>query len=145
MALFCKSSLADAASCGLTARQIVQDSCWLKRLEFLWSCDDYSAQEPPKPPLLDTQHLEVKRVSALTTQSMESFPEYFETSRLDRFSDWFRAKTAVALCLQLKNFLKKRIKVKALPGQERKLGEDQSSHCQRPMVDDLAHAEQEII
>ena len=76
---------------------------------------------------------------------MESFPEYFETSRLDRFSDWFRTKTAVALCLQLKNYLKERIKEKALEGQERKLSEDESSHCQRPMVEDLAHAELEII
>ena len=140
-----ESNPADAASRGLTARQIVQDSCWVKGPEFLWSSDDYSAQESPKPPLLDTQDPEVKRVSDLATQSVKSFPEYFETNRLDRFSDWFRTKTAVALCLQLKNYLKKRIKEKALEGQERKLSEDESSHCQRPMVEDLAHAELEII
>ena len=133
-----ESNPADAASRGLTAHK-------LKGPEFLWSSDDYSAQERPKPPLLDTQDAEVKGVSTLATQSVESFPEYFETSILDRFSDWFRAKTAVALCLQLKNDLKKRIKEKVPEDQERNLSGYQSSHCQRPMVDDLAHTELEII
>ena len=38
-----ESNPANAASRGLTARQMVQDSCWFKGPELLWSSDDYSA------------------------------------------------------------------------------------------------------
>lgn len=48
-----ESNPADAASRGLTARQLVQESNWLKGPQFLWSSDNYSAQEPFKPVLLD--------------------------------------------------------------------------------------------
>ena len=109
-----KSNPADAASRGLTARQLVQDSSWLKGPQFLWSSDEYSAQEPFEPVLLDLQDPEVKTASTLVTQLAESYPKHFETNRLNRFSDWFRAKTAVALCLRLKGYLKKRIKEKTL-------------------------------
>ena len=40
------------------------------------------------------------------TQTNETHPVYFEISRLDRFSDWFRAKRAIAVCLRLKQRLK---------------------------------------
>ena len=122
-----------------------QDSSWLKGPRFLWSSDEYSAPEPFEPVLLDLQDPEVKTASTLVTQSAESFPKHFETNQLNSFSDWFRAKTAVALCLPLKGYLKKRIKEKTLQGQERRFSEDQGYHCQRPKVEDLAHADLEII
>ena len=140
-----ESNPVDAASRGLTARQLVQDSSWLKGPQFLWSSDEYSAQEPLEPVLLDLQDPEVKTASTLVTQSAESFPKHFETNRLNRFSDWFRAKTVVALCLRLKGYLKKRIKEKTLQDQERRFSEDQGYRSQRPKVEDLAHAELEII
>ena len=40
------------------------------------------------------------------TQTNETHPVHFEISRLDRFSDWFRAKRAIAVCLRLKQRLK---------------------------------------
>lgn len=140
-----ESNPADPAFRGLTACQLVQDSHWLKGPNFLWSSDDYSTHEPLKSPVLTVPNPEIKGASALVTQSVESFPGHFETSRLDRFSDWFRAKTTVALCLQGKNSLKRRIQRESLQGEENKYSESQISHCQGPMVEDLAHAEQEII
>lgn len=127
---------ADAASRGLTSHQLVHDSCWLKGPEFLWSSSVRSLQPCYKLGPLDPQDPEVKRISTLATQTMERFPDHFETSRLSRFSNWFRAKNAVALCLLLKRRL-----------QERKIKE--SSHVPesklKPRVEDLAQAEMEII
>ena len=40
------------------------------------------------------------------TQTNKTHPVHFEISRLDRFSDWFRAKRAIAVCLRLKQHLK---------------------------------------
>ena len=127
---------ADAASRGLTSHQLVHDSCWLKGPEFLWSLNVRSVQPCYKPGPLDSQDPEVKKISTLATQTMERFPNHFETSRLSRFSNWFRAKNAVALCLLLKRRLR-----------ERKIKE--SSHVPesklKPEVEDLAQAEIEII
>ena len=87
----------------------------------------------------------MKRVSALVTQTVERFPGHFEISRLDSFSDWFKAKNAVALCLQLKRRLMER-KVKESPRALRsKSKEVPESQRQKPKVEDLAQAELEII
>ena len=99
---------ADAAPRGLTSHQLVHDSCWLKGPEFLWSLNVRSVQPCYKPGPLDSQDLEVKKISTLATQTMERFPNHFEASRLSRFSNWFRAKNAVALCLLLKRRLQER-------------------------------------
>ena len=76
---------ADAASRGLTSHQVVHDSCWLKGPEFLWSSNVRSLQPCYEPGPLDSQDPEVKRISILATQTMEKFPDHFETSILSRF------------------------------------------------------------
>ena len=91
------SNPADAASRGLAAQQLVHDSRWLKGPKFLWNSNIHSVQACYKPGPLDSQDPEVKRVSVLVTQTLKRFPDHFEISRLDSFSDWFRAKNAVAL------------------------------------------------
>ena len=139
------SNPADAASRGLTAHQLVHNSRWLKGPEFLWSSNVHPVQVCCKPGPLDSQDPEVKRVSALVTQTVERFPGHFEISRLDSFSDWFKAKNAVALCLQLKRRLMER-KVKESPRALRsKSKEVPESQRQKPKVEDLAQAELEII
>ena len=136
---------ADAASRGLTAHQLVHDSCWLKGPEFLWSSNVHSVQPCYKPDPLDSQDPEVKRTSTLATQTMEKCPRHFDSSRLSSFSDWFRAKNVVALCLLLKKCLKERKIKESSQVSESELREVPISHHQKPKVEDLAQAEIEII
>ena len=78
----------------------------------------------------------MKKVSVLAAQAKESFPDHFETARLDRFSDWLRAKTAVAVCLRLKN----KIRARKLT----KLQENDAGYC-RVSVNEIGMAELELI
>ena len=101
-----KSNPADAASRGLTARELVEDDYnWLKGPTFLRKPGAYKAQVDRNPQALDSSDPEVKRVS-LVTQANDAFPDYFEMYRLNRFSNWFSAKRAVAACLRFKQCLK---------------------------------------
>ena len=101
-----KSNPADSASRGLTACQLVDDdSRWLRGPNFLWSPGAYQTEVEENPQPLDSDDPEVKRAS-LVTQTNETHPVHFEISQLDRFSDWFRAKRAIAVCLRLKQRLK---------------------------------------
>ena len=81
-----RSNPADAASRGLTAKQLLDDNYrWFKGPHFLWNPGAYQAETENTPEPLDPNDPEVK-VSTLATQSEESFPNHFETARLDRFS-----------------------------------------------------------
>ena len=135
----------DAASRGLTAHQLVHETFWLTGPEFLWSSNVDSAQVGSKLPAIDPQDPEVKRVSTLATQSVERSRDHFESSRMDTFSNWFRAKNVVALCLLLKCRLKERKSKESSHTPKGKLAEAPSTHRQRPNVDTLAQAEREII
>ena len=101
-----KSNPADSASRGLTARQLVDDdSRWLSGPNFLWIPGAYQTEAEETPQPLDSDAPEVKRAS-LVTQTSKTHPVHFEISRLDRFSDWFRAKRVIGVCLRLKQRLK---------------------------------------
>ena len=101
-----KSNPADCACRGLTAHQLVEDdSRWLTGPNFLWSLGAYQTEVEENLQPLDSDDPEVKRAS-LVTQRSETHPVHFEISRLDRYSDWFRAKRAIAVCLRLKQRLK---------------------------------------
>ena len=139
------SNPADAASRGLTAHQLAHGSLWLKGPEFLWTPNVHSVQACCKPGPLDSQDPEVKRISALITQTKERIPDHFESSRLDSFSDWFRAKNAVALCLLLKKRLRERNMEESSQFPVGRLRERSDFKHQRPAVEDLANAEMEII
>jgi len=102
------SNSADAASRGLTAKQLLNDdSRWLRGPHFLWNCGPYQAQVTNTPEPLDPNDPEVK-VSTLVTQSDESYPNFFETARLDRYSDWLRVRREVAVCLRFKRLLREK-------------------------------------
>ena len=130
-----KSNPADAASRGLSARQLVDDdSRWLRGPDFLWHPGAYQAQVERSLQPLDPDDPEVK-VSTLMTQTSKVYPDYFETARLDRFSSWFRAKRAVAVCLRLKDRLKER----------KKAVEGSPARYQQVNVEEIGQAEMEII
>ncbi|KAK3737845.1 hypothetical protein QZH41_004783 [Actinostola sp. cb2023] len=126
---------ADAASRGLTALQLVNDSKWLKGPEFLWKSDikDTLSQQEAEP--LDQDDPELKKT--LTTQVKETFPKCIESSRLDRFSDWVVAKKAIALCLRLKE----RLRAKTSQGDKSPKHEESN----KVRIDELDKAEIEII
>ncbi|XP_030828067.1 uncharacterized protein LOC105436445 isoform X1 [Strongylocentrotus purpuratus] len=96
---------ADDASRGLSAKQLTQDSRWLRGPEFLWT-DGIFEVNPTRPPVqLEESDPELKRATALKTGARDEKESHFETSRLDSFSNWHRAKKAVARCIQLKGKL----------------------------------------
>ena len=90
---------ADDASRGLTAQNLGDSSRWWNGPNFLWKpledrpCPDGSEAIyfPPGDP-------EVKRITAMTTQTLEPFSL---PKRIGYFSCWHRAKRAVAVCLRL--------------------------------------------
>lgn len=73
--------------------------------------------------------------TTLMTQTSKVYPDYFKTARLDRFSSWFRAKRAVAVCLRLKRRLKER----------KKAVEGSPARYQQVNVEEIGQAEMEII
>ena len=99
---------ADEASRGMKAQEL-QDSRWLLGPAFLWNKEsewpnsdkgDHSIDVQPDDP-------EVKKSVVMATVSKEtSYPSIAE--RIERFSDWFRAKRAVAICIKYVKRLKNR-------------------------------------
>ncbi|XP_068756234.1 uncharacterized protein [Montipora capricornis] len=88
-----------------------------------------------KPQPLDPDDPEVEKVTSLVTHTSKGYPNHFETSRLDRFSNWFRAKRAVAVCLRFKRCLK-----------EGKKSERVKPACYQPVnMEEIGRAEKEII
>ena len=87
---------------------------------------------------------EVRKIVTLATNSRAGFPGHFETNRLDRFSEWHRAKRAMAVCLRLKDLLKNR-EVKKSPSLKPKSKVvAEPPQYQRVGLDELQPAELEI-
>jgi len=139
------SNPADAASRGLTAKQLLADNYrWLRGRHFPWNPCAYQAEVENTPEPLDPNDPEVK-VSTLATQSEESFPDHLETARLDRFSNWFKVRRAVAVCLRFKRLLKERRFQKPTEAQSSKSVEDSASRYHPVDMEEIGHAEMAII
>ena len=96
---------ADCASRGLTARGFVNNRTWFSGPDFLWSVDWQGyIEEHPIQKTYSTDDPEVKR--CLATEQPESFDI---EARLARFSDWFKAKRAVANSIAYVRKLKRRV------------------------------------
>jgi hypothetical protein len=132
---------ADAASGGLTARQLVYNSQWLTGPAFLWKKNMEETPAQPNTHALEPNDPEVKKV--LATQVNEGFPSYFESNRLNKFSDLQRAKRAVAHCIQLQRRLRnKELCEEALPNKSPKTSR---SGLGKISVDELKAAEREVL
>ena len=139
------SNPADAASRGLTTKQLLSDdSQWLRGPSFLWNCGPYRVQEENTPEPLDPNDPEVK-ASTLVTQSDESYPNYFETARLDRFSDWSRVRKAVAVCLRFKRLLREKRFQKTAVAQTSTAVKKNGTSYQPVDIEEIGQAEMEII
>ena len=99
---------ADEGSRGMKVEDFVQNSTWIKGPKFLW--EDISSYEQLKPDI-DPDDPEVKKVNVLLTESVST---EFEITRLDIFSDWYKAKRAIAICLKYKAILRQRVLRKRL-------------------------------
>ena len=102
-----KSNPADDASRGLSPEELqAPNSRWLHGPEFLWKESDWPIQEE-QPTSLSADDPEVRKVTSFATQASKSYSNTL--SRLEYFSEWHHAKRAIANCLNLKEFLKKRV------------------------------------
>ncbi|XP_037799460.1 uncharacterized protein LOC119594502 [Penaeus monodon] len=127
---------ADPASRGLYVKELIEHSLWWNGPKFLWELD-YDANLPFVNVNVQENDPEVKRISSYKIQTKEN------TSilpRLEYFSDWHRAKKAVALCLRLQRRFKK-------PGRtvKEELAKNKESKYTPPSVTELVEAESEII
>lgn len=101
-----KDNHADVASRGATANELMNRSKWFTGPEFLWTPESLHFHESREAEL-SYDDPEVKKFQSFSTKSGASnFPSILE--RLEHFSSWQHAKTAVAICLNFKGMLQKR-------------------------------------
>lgn len=90
-----KNNQADDGSRGLRAGQLSK-SKWIAGSEFLWKSEDEWRLPSKEMPELLKEDPEVKPATCMTSVVSPAWPGLVE--RLTYFSDWQRAKKAVALC-----------------------------------------------
>ena len=135
-----KHNPADDASRGLSAQNLLQSPRWIRGPAFLWephqNWRDYSGEPTELPP----GDKEVKKSSAFATSSNDStvLPQ-----RLEYFSDWFRAKRALAICVRYLRILLDRVRTRKAT-QTRKTS-SRPLRQEPVMVEELKSAEQKII
>ena len=100
-----RKNTADIASRGASAKELLGATEWWKGPAFLWSaiplpvtreCMRVSPDDP-----------ETKKVVAHNAQAKPAFSNFLD--RIGCFSDWHRAKRAVAVCLRFRDILKERV------------------------------------
>ena len=93
-----KKNPADDASRGLSLKDLLQSSRWLRGPSFLWDHHDSwknSGKSEPESPQPDDK--EVRKASSLTTHTTNEEQSATLLQRLEYFSSWFRTKRAVAV------------------------------------------------
>ena len=98
---------ADVASRGLNADDLVKNSDWTTGPAFLWHDEIPIVSSDEIVSTLSNDDPEIKRVNTLATHGTLNVSE-FESDRVSYFSNWFKAKRAVANCLKLKSKLQAR-------------------------------------
>lgn len=136
-----KENPADESSRGLSPQDLI-DSRWLNGPPFLWQRefpnrnDDVNIDLSPDDP-------EVKKVQVFATgvrhERIATISE-----RLEYFSDWHRAKRAVAACMKFKASLQQSPK-KPLDAAKKTSKEKDTSTYRSPSVDEMRKAEQAIL
>jgi len=104
-----KLNPADHASQGLSAQGLLKSN-WITGPVFLWKEESQwhvpSSSEKPEMLQLSDNDPEIKKSITSATNIEEPFPNLL--SRLDHFSDFHRAKRAIALCHNYVQKLKER-------------------------------------
>lgn len=138
-----KQNPADIASRGATAKELHSGSKWFRGPEFLWERELPEREEEPSE--VNQDDPEVKRTQCFISKSEPiQFSSFLE--RLRYFSDWHRAKRAVAVCLRFIDRLHQRTVKK--PGQANSIESlrlNRLPQYQRVTVAELQRAETVII
>ena len=102
-----RSNPADDASRGLTAKQILNDSRWLKGPEFLWGEEGLWPEQPSGYLPVAGDDPEVKREvqSHLTTSEAQDPLE----AMMQRYSSWFKLKKGVAWLVRFTRYFTGRL------------------------------------
>jgi len=144
------SNPADEGSRGLNASDFLQKSQWINGPGFLWQSENHWPKQGSYEDEIDPSSPEVRKITANSTIVEEKKDML---SRLERFSNWQRLKTAIALWMMYKQRLKVSIS-KAISGssaKETSQNSDRNSDytsCSAVvpvMVNDLEQAEIEVI
>ena len=140
-----KENPADDASRGLGANKLIRSNRWWNGPNFLWQP---LPDQPNFDPQLSPDDPEVRKITALTTKSSEH-PTLLDC--IEYFSDWYRAKIAIAACLlfiqRMKLCIKKdkdnfiRDKNNPLQQDNGRKQQDQPTKCIMLRVKDLQRAE----
>ena len=142
------SNTADEGSRGMSPKDFVEKSEWIKGPDFLKEPVENWLKEETYEEHVDSDSPEVKIVKVNTSAVKESSDIL---KRLERFSSWFKAKMAVALCLKYLRSLRDRVLAKRkvssdVASEEGPAGpNDVNSTGSQDNVTDLEEAEMEII
>ena len=105
-----KCNPADDASCGITAKELVESSRWISGPEFLWMPEDQWPQPLEDQDLVSlSDNPKVKKVTSYATSTQEPWNL---VESLSCISDWHRACRAIAICLQYKQNLRQLVSSK---------------------------------
>ena len=99
----------DEGSRGMSPKDFVEKSEWIKGPDFLKEPVESWLKEETYEDHVDSDSPEVKNVKVNISTVKESSDIL---KRLRRFSSWFNAKMAVALCLKYKRSLRDRVLAK---------------------------------
>ena len=102
-----KQNPADEASRGMKTDEL-RDSRWILGPEFLWKEEGEWLNENEDKHTLRNDDPEVKKSVTMATALVDQRKASLE-ERIERFSDWHRARRAVALCSKYIQKLKKRV------------------------------------
>ena len=94
---------ADEASRGVSPRNLVNNSHWLKGPPFLWEQTITYQDEEEATFVLSPDDPELKKTRVLATSGTQSEEMASILKRLEYFSDWNRARKAIAMCLRLQH------------------------------------------
>lgn len=101
-----EQNAADEASRGLHPKQLLTSAKWLTGPDFLWKSILPAPQDPVMSVSEDDPEVKRAQVHALGTGNTSIG---LEPSRFECFSSWYRAKRAMARCLEYKTRLKTRL------------------------------------
>ena len=105
-----KLNLADDASRGLTADDIVRNERWLKGPSFLWQPNEAWRNQPePGPKNLDNDP-ELKRDTPILAATIEESRIDPMCQRFEKFSTWKGLKKAIAWVIRYKNRLREMVR-----------------------------------
>ena len=137
-----KSNPADDASRGITAKELVEGSRWISGPKFLWKPEGLWPQPPEDQDLINLPAGDPE-VKKMTTHAIHMQEPWNLSESLSSFSDWHRARKAVALCLRFKQRLRQLVNSKKTqPGKTVK--RPRESYTPILTVEEIKSAEKEI-